>query len=89
MNFNHSDSGHQCSGCCPECTVTSTPHCAHCPQYGRTIAETVPMACDYSHLVDVGVRRQDNVFDAAGFDGLLTDYDRMLLGFGMHISWQL
>ena len=37
----------------------------------------------------VGVRTQDNVFDAAGFDGLLTDYDRMLLGFGMHISWQL
>jgi hypothetical protein len=47
------------------------------------------MQCDYSHLVDVGVRPQDNVFDAAGLDGLLTDYDRMLLGFGMHISWQL
>ena len=47
------------------------------------------MACDDSHLADVGVKTQDNVFNADGFDGLLTDYDRMLLGFGMHISWQL
>ena len=75
-----------CYRCCPECIVTRSSHCAHCPAYRNTVAPQVPDGYDYSHLVDGPVKQRDMVFDAAQFDGLLTDYDRILLGFGMHIS---
>jgi hypothetical protein len=48
-----------------------------------------PDGYDCSHLVSGPVAQHDKVFYAAQFDGLLTDYDRLLLKFGMHISWQL
>lgn len=47
----------------------------------------LPNGCSASHLVDSRARQHDEGFDAAEFDALLTDYDRILLRFGMHISW--
>ena len=77
-----------CSRCCPECTVTRSNHCAHCPAYRQTVAARVEDRCDYSHLIGNPGKRPDNCFDAMQFDQLLSDYDRKLLGFGMRISWQ-
>jgi hypothetical protein len=47
----------------------------------------LPNGCDPSHLVGSAVKQHDERFDAAQFDALLTDYDRVLLRFGMRISW--
>jgi hypothetical protein len=44
---------------------------------------------DYSHPIGSSLKQHDKEFDAAGFDRPLTDYDRMLLRFGMHILWQI
>jgi hypothetical protein len=49
--------------------------------------ECVPPGYNYSHLVGDPVRETDRRFDAAQFDGLLTDEDRTLLRIGMHIAW--
>ena len=46
----------------------------------------IPEGYDYSHLIAGPVKQNDKLFDATRFDGLLTDYDRILLGFGMRIS---
>ena len=78
----------ECSRCCPECTVTRSNHCAHCPAYRQTVAASVEDGCDYSHLIGNPGKRPDDSFDAAQFDQLLSDYDRLLLGFGMRILWQ-
>ena len=86
MEYRNHYSERECAACCPECTG-ATLHCAHCPQYGRTVAASVEDGCDYSHLVGSPVKH-DEAFDAAQFGGLLTDYDRRLLGVGMHISWR-
>jgi hypothetical protein len=80
---------HDCSGCCPDCILTTQPHCAHCPQYGRDEGAQIPEGYDYSHLVGSPAKQGDKIFDAARFDGLLTDYDRTLLEFGMGISWHV
>lgn len=47
----------------------------------------LPNGCEFSHLVDSAAEQRDEKFDAAEFDRLLTDYDRILLRFGMHITW--
>jgi hypothetical protein len=47
----------------------------------------IPEGYDYSHLIASPAKQDDKVFDTARFDGLLTDYDRILLGFGMRITW--
>jgi hypothetical protein len=53
-------------------------------------AASVADRYDYSHLVGGGpVKQHEKGFDAARFDGLLTDYDRILLRLGMHILWQI
>ena len=85
MRFENSDREIECLGCCPECTVTTATHCGHCLQHGRTFAVHLPNGCDYSHLVGSPVKQHDKRYEAAQFDGLLTDYDRILLRFGMHI----
>ena len=77
----------ECSRCCPECIVTGSNHCAHCPAYRQTVAARVEEGYDYSHLIGNPGKRPDNSFDATQFDQLLTDYDRTLLRFGMHILW--
>jgi hypothetical protein len=55
------------------------------PNCNDPTAASVADRYDYSHPVT----QHDKGFDAAQFDGLLTDYDRILLRFGMHILWQL
>lgn len=47
----------------------------------------LPNGCGYSHLGGSLVKQPDERFDAAKFDALLSDYDRILLRFGMRISW--
>lgn len=82
----HSES--KCGACCPECTSTTPLHCAHCPQYRKAVAVHLEDGYDYRHLIGSPVKQHDKRFDAAQFDGLRTDYDRMLLRFGMQILWQ-
>ena len=86
MQFTNS---HGCAGCCPECAGTALPHCTHCPQFRRTVVAPVPDGYDYRHLVGSRRKQSCEMFDSARFDGLLTDYDHLLLKFGMHISWRL
>jgi len=47
----------------------------------------LPNGCDSSLLIGSPLKQHDERFDAAQFDALLTDYDRILLRFGMRISW--
>jgi len=49
------------------------------------IENAIPYGYDYSHLVRSSVQRYSNTRAAAGFEELLTDYDRILLGFGLRI----
>jgi len=62
-------------------------------EYGCTWATELdgavhhPNGCDSSHLVGSPLKQFDERFDATQFDALLTDYDRILLRFGMHIAW--
>jgi hypothetical protein len=48
----------------------------------------VPDGYDYSHLAARSVHQHDEQPNAAQFGRMLTDYDLVLLRFGMHISWQ-
>jgi hypothetical protein len=48
----------------------------------------IPEGYDYSHLIAIPAKQDDKVFDTSRFDVLLTEYDRILLGFGMRITWQ-
>lgn len=54
-------------------------------QRGMTIAARGTNDYDYSHLVDCPVKREPEVAKRTDFDAMLTDYDRILLQFGMHI----
>ena len=54
----------------------------------RILAVHLPNGCDCSHLVGGPAKQHDRV-DAVSSTELLTDYDRILLRFGMHILWQL
>ena len=71
---------------CPEYGEAAT-HLPDCPRYAKAALECVPPGYNYSHLVGDPVRQTDHRFDAAQFDGLLTDDDRTLLRLGMHIAW--
>jgi hypothetical protein len=46
----------------------------------------VPDGYDYSHLVGDLAKPSSQEFETVRFEELLSDYDRVLLGFGMHIS---
>ena len=52
----------------------------------NTVTSCVPKEYDYSHLVDRPVEEQP--IRRPGFDGMLSEYDRVLLKFGMHIVWE-
>jgi hypothetical protein len=54
-------------------------------QRGMTIAARVTHEYDYSHLVDRLLKPRETV-KRTGFDAMLTDYDHILLQFGMHIA---
>jgi hypothetical protein len=79
--------GENCAGCCPECTQSTASHCQHCPLSEKGFAVQLPNGCGCGHLVGSAPIKRDLRFDVAEFDGVLTDYDRMLLHFGMHILW--
>lgn len=49
----------------------------------------VPYSYDYSHLIGCSAKKHDKALDAELFDGLLTEYDRILLRFGMRVDWRL
>jgi hypothetical protein len=51
----------------------------------RAVVSCVPKEYDYSHLVDRQAIPQFERMKRPGFDAMLTDYDRVLLQFGMHI----
>src|SRR5271156_900175 len=68
--------------CCPECTALQSPPGEQCIRCGRTASDRVADWSDYIYVVGNAVNRE------ALFDRLLTVYDRILLQFGMHISWQ-
>ena len=52
-------------------------------------AASVADRYDYSRLVANPMKQHNKGFGAAQFDGLLTDYDHILLRFGMHILWPI
>lgn len=89
MQFESSYSQNSWAGCCAECSATTLHHCAHCPRFRKALAACVPDEYDYSHLVGDPAKQHDTEVGAALFDGILTDYDRILLQFGMHVLWQL
>jgi hypothetical protein len=70
-------------GCCPECTAPRPQAGEQCVRCGRTAVQRIADWYDYSHLVGNRGMRE------AGFDHLLTDYDQLLLQFGMHILWKV
>ena len=89
MQFENSHSETECSGCCPECIGTTAPHCPHCSRYRKAFAVQLPNGCDFSYLVGDRATQHDKRVHAVPSMELLTDYDRILLQFGMHILWQL
>jgi hypothetical protein len=89
MQFENSHSEIECSGRCPECIGTTAPHCSHCSRYGKAAAVHLPNGCDYSYLVGDPAKQHEKGVHAVPATELLTDYDRILLGLGMHILWQL
>ena len=86
MQFENSSSQNECASYCSECKWAPPFHDADCPRHRKTVALLALYGHDYSHLVG-GPLNQHQRLDAVQFDGLLTDYDRILLRFGMHISW--
>jgi hypothetical protein len=88
MEFENSYNESEWSGCCPQVRRNHEVHCLHCSRNGKAGAVDLPNGCDYSHLVGDPAKHHDKA-QAAPSTELLTDYDRILLGFGMHILWQL
>ena len=87
-HFENYYSENDCSGCCPECILTTQSHCTHCPQYGRVGGVCIPEGYDYTHLVGNPAKHYGKVPDTKRFDELLTGYDQRLLS-DMHILWQV
>ena len=89
MRFRNSYNSSKCPGCCPECIGATAPHCSHCSRSEKTAAVHLPNGGDYNHLVGDPERQHDKDVHAVPWTELLTDYDRILLRFGMHIQWEL
>ena len=58
------------------------------PPVSVCFAVHLPNGFDYSHLVSDPAKQHDKGVHAVPSTELLTDYDRILLQFGMHIQWQ-
>ena len=82
MQFGNFHNRNECEDCCPECTAPQPPCGEKCVRCGRTPAARVADWSDYNYIVGNPVKRED------GFVRLLTEYDQVLLQFGMHISWK-
>ena len=80
----------ECQSYCSECRAPLPDHYEECSQHGRIAAAAILGGYDYSHLIgDPGVLHRkvvDVTLEVPQFKELLTDYDRILLSFGMHIS---
>ena len=76
MKLEKSYSENGSTKCCTY-TLATEPH----------VAVHLPNGCSANQVVHSQARQYDERFDAARFDALLTDYDRILLRFGMRISW--
>jgi hypothetical protein len=87
MQFENSYTESEWSGCCPECIGTMIVRCPHCSRNEKAGAVHLSNGCGDSHLVDDPAKQHDKTH-AVPSTGL-TDYDRILLGFGMHILWDL
>ena len=59
------------------------------PPVSVCFAAHLPNGCDYSHLVGDPAKQHGRGVHAVPSTELLTDYDRILLRFGMHILWEL
>jgi hypothetical protein len=82
MQSGHSYSRNEREDCCPECKAPQPPPGELCVRCGRSAVARLADWSDYNCIAGNAVKRED------GFDHLLTDYDRVLLQFGMHISWK-
>ena len=71
---------------CPECRKIGV-HSPGCTRLVKSAIQFLPPGYDYSHLLDRTGRSSDHVFDAAHFGDLLTNEDRILLRYGMRITW--
>ncbi|MBV8632523.1 MAG: hypothetical protein JOZ83_16465 [Silvibacterium sp.] len=56
-------------------------------QRGMVLGGPIANGYDHSHLVSCAVKPLEEP-QRALFDKMLTDYDRVLLRFGMHIIWE-
>jgi len=81
MQFGNFYNQNEDEDCCPDCTTPQPPSGERCVRCGRTAAERIADWCDYNYIVGNPVKREE------AFDRLLTGYDRILLRFGMQISW--
>src|SRR6516164_3187384 len=72
---------------CRCCAAGMTAGCTHCSKQGTHIAVHLPNGRHYSHLVGSPMKLPGGNFDSARFKEMLTDYDRILLQFGMGVSW--
>lgn len=82
MQFETFSGQDECKDCCPECTAQQPASGEPCGRCGRTAVECIADWSDCNYIFGSPVKREE------GFDRLLTVYDRLLLQFGMHISWQ-
>jgi len=74
-------------GWCTECTWSAPLHHPCCPQYENSALTLDRNEGNYSHLIGPPAMDQYRERKAVRFGALLTDYDRILLRFGMHILW--
>ena len=88
MQFANFHSQNECEDHCPECTASPPPPGEQCVRCGRTAGERSTDWYNDSHLVGDPVTQHETGFNPAHFEELLTDYDRVLLQFGVHISWK-
>jgi hypothetical protein len=87
MRFEKSPRKDENRGWCPECTWSAPLHHPCCPRQGNSAATLDQEEADYSHLIGPPAMDQYRGRNAPQFRALLTDYDRILLRFGMRIIW--
>ena len=88
MEFGDIYSRDECNNRCPECTAPQPPAGEQCVRCGRSAVQRVADWPDSNALLAEPAKQHKPRFNAAHFQELLTDYDCVLLTFGMHISWK-
>lgn len=85
MQFEKRQKEDKNAACCPECTWSEPFHHSCCPHYSESTT-LVDLFEDYRHPVGPPAMYQYKQCSDPGFDGMLTDDDRIWLR-GMRISW--